>query len=165
MELKEYWFLDGENPANIPVPKLRFNTLHDLESLWWIGAHFVTARAVTPVDGGELSADDRYWFQQHVDLADEIFYAPRERPNVMISPTFFLVRLGMLHPAVRAVGAKLQESRRALVRAYKKAEKVIHEVDFHCADGVHEMLRDCFISIAQQFEEDDIQMEPIRFAS
>ena len=39
---------------------------------------------------------------------------------------------------------------------YGKAEKELRKMDFHCADGMHEKLRDCFANIAENF-----YMEPV----
>ena len=149
--------------ANLSLPKLRYNPLHDLESLWWIAAQFIIARAVTPEDGCEWSEEDRSYFEKHAQFTREVYRTKGARHLVMTTPFFFILRLELLHPAVRSVGQALRNSRRALVRAYKEAEMDAHTVDFHSADGVHEMLRDCFASVSRQFEEKDVRMVPIQF--
>ena len=160
-----YWFFDDNNEANLEMPKLRPNPLHDLESLWWNAVHFVIARAVTPVDVDEWPEEDRCYYHKHAKFAREVFHTEEKRTDLMTSQNFLLMRRSMLHPALREVGTMLQESRRALVRAYRKAEEVVSAMDFHSADGVHEVLHDYFASIAAKYADHDIQMEPIEFNS
>ena len=57
----------------------------------------------------------------------------------------------------------LQDSRRQLVRAYNTAERDLTKMDFHSADDMHEMLRDCFAAIAEKFKDADFHMEPVLY--
>ena len=57
----------------------------------------------------------------------------------------------------------LEASRKALVRAHKAAEVDLRKMDFHCADGVHEMLRDCFTAIAEKYKDADFDMVPVSY--
>ena len=163
VELNSYWFLDDdiEDDDDDPWPELWYNVLHDLESLWWVAAHFIIARAVTPRDNEEWTEEGRRYCELHGRLANEIFYTKGKRESVMTNQNFLAARIRMLHPALREVGKKLLESRRELVRAHSKAEKVVRKIDCHSADGVHEMLHDCFAFIAERFSENDLRMEPI----
>ena len=76
---------------------------------------------------------------------------------------YFFSKLDHFHPAVRAAGYLLQDARRAILRAYEAAEKDLSKLDFHSADGTHEMLRDCFATIAEKFNDADFYMDPVSY--
>ena len=170
MELKSFVFFDDDCSANCPLPKFRYVPLHDLESLWWIGAHFLIARAVThgdpnATDGSRYEDNelDQTYYVKHRDLAIEMFGPEAMRSDVMTVGFHFFRRLNRLHPAVRTAGEMLQDSRRQLVRTYKTVEKDLTKMTFHSADGMHEMLRDCFAAIADKFKDADFYMEPVPY--
>ena len=144
-----------------PLLELRYNPLHDLEALWWIGTHFVVTRAVTPQ--AEWSEEDQLYRQKHAQLASEMFGCGRKRSLVMTFVVYFMNKMEDLHPALHEVVLALRQTRVAIVRAYKKAEKDVSTLDWHAADGLHEVLRDRFTAIAKKFEEDDIRMEPVSY--
>ena len=160
-----------EDPINIPVPKFRYYPQHDLESLWWIGAHFITARAVRypePEEGDEPRSEeeeqlDEKYYSLHTQLAAQIFGPEVLKSLVMVGGTHFATKLDMLHPIVRTAGDLLQNARKALVRTHKLAERELRKMDFHGADGVHEMLRDCFAAIAEEFKDADFYMAPVLY--
>ena len=168
MDLEEYTFYD-DSTYKWPMPKFRYFPLHDLESLWWIAAHFIIGRVVTHEDpnalearsGGDDELDETYRLK-HMEFAEETFGRDGARINVLTAGFYFFSMLDFLHPAVRDAGDLLQESRLALVKAYKTAEKDLHNMDFHSsADGVYEMLRDCFMAIAEKFKDADFWMVPV----
>ena len=168
MELKQWSFIDSDCSANVPPPPFRYFPLHDLESLWWIGAHFILARAVTHGDPTALDASrceenelDNTYYVKHRRLAREIFGPGSLRSDVMTVGFYLFTKLDELHPSVRAAGKKLEESRRKLVRTYKAVGKNIYKMDFHTSDGIHEMLRDCFTAIAEKFKDADFYMDPV----
>ena len=157
MELEDFTFFDDAT-VEIPLPDFRYFPLHDLESLWWIGAHFVVARAVTHRDPNEL---DRTYYSKHAQFAAQVFGTKAPRTTVMTAGLYFYTRLHLLHPAVRAAGDLLHDCRKKLVQAHRAAENDLRNMDFHSADGAHEMIRDSFATIAEMFKDADFYMEPI----
>ena len=157
--MKKYLFMPDNPDDKRPLPSSLFYTpLHDLESVWWLGSHFVCTRAVTDGDASELA---RYRVQ-HQDVADEIFGPGRGRHLFLRVGTFFLNNVQKLHPSVGAVGQRLNEARRALMNAHMAAERDVHNVDPRAAADVYKVLHDCFLAITAEYAEHDVHME--RFA-
>ena len=59
------------------------------------------------------------------------------------------------HLATDAEAVRCQPSR------HRTAQADFTKMDFHSADGTYEMLRDCFMTIAEMFGDADFSMEPI----
>ena len=170
MDIKKYGFFDDKT-AKFPLPKFRYFPIHDLESLWWIAAHFIIARAVTHNDPSvpEASCDndndlDATYRLKHMKFARETFGVKGARMMMLRAGLWFFSMLDLPHPAVRDAGDMLQEARLALVDAYRAVENDLHKMEFHSsADGVYEMLRDCFVAIAEKFKDANFWMEPVRY--
>ena len=170
MDRNRYGFFD-ERTVKLPLPKFRYFPVHDLESLWWIATHFIVARAVIHIDpyAPEVSCDDddevdATYRRKHMEFAWETFGVEGSRMLMLRAGVGFASMLDLLHPAVREAGDLLEESRLALVDAYRAAERDLRKMDFHSsADGVYEMLRDCFMAIAEKFKDANFWMEPVRY--
>ena len=170
MERKQWFFLDNDASVNRPLPPFRYFPLHDLESLWWFAAHFLFTRAVTHGDPSTSKAEpreedelDKTYYLEHMNLARDLFGPEACRSDAMTIGFYLFSKLDNLHPAVRAAGHMLEESRRKLVRMHRTVGKNLYKIDFHSADGVHEMLRDCFASIAEKFKDADFYMDPVSY--
>ena len=78
-------FIDYADP-NVEPPDFRYLPLHDLESMWWIAAQFLTARAVTHCDPDDL---DRSHYSKHAKFAKQLFGRDACRASVMTSGLSF----------------------------------------------------------------------------
>ena len=97
-----------------------------------------------------------------MEFAWETFGVQGARMIMLRAGLGFASMLDLLHPAVREAGDLLEESRLALVDAYRVAEKDLRKMDFHSsAEGVYEMLQDCFVAIAEKFKDADFWMVPV----
>lgn len=72
--------------AEVALPTLtplRYNPLHDLESLWWVGVYFLLKREIFPFasDGASLVGEDPIVWdrEEQRTCADEVFYSTDAR--------------------------------------------------------------------------------------
>ncbi len=76
-------------PPHIP---LRYNPIHDLESLWWIAVYFVLDMQLKPDSEAEpqtFCADELYPTTQQRYYAGRLFFNATSRFSVMNDSTFF----------------------------------------------------------------------------
>lgn len=114
-------------------------------------------------EDGEWIADDPQYYKRHRDLAVEIFGKGDYKQIALSTSTYLPNKVKLMHPSVRDAVKHLIEARRGLVRAYKTAEKDIYDISFRAADGVHEMLRECFAAISARYDDLDLHMEPVPY--
>lgn len=135
-----------------------YNPLHDLESLWWIGIHFLVNKlpAVTP----EHPHDDERVSEQRI-LASELFWTGRNRRTALEHPSYLMEQLEHLHPSVRPFWRILDDARRHLLAGYWRAEKAGQTMNFDVANGVHPALVRCFYSIAARLRARDIELRSL----
>lgn len=103
----------------------RYNTLHDLESLWWLAVYFIADREV---DDGKEDTVPRA----------TIFREGTHRQSIIKRPGYFLHSLGDLHPSLSQVVQTLDDLRDALARVYVDAEASIDSISFGVAKPVYD---------------------------
>ena len=136
----------------------RYNPLHDLESLWWVAFHCVSVRVVVQVGDDDQS----YRRGDHTCFdTSGVFGMGEGKKSLFKRSTRMLEKSRLLHPAVQEAIKHLDQARGLLVQAYKDAEKDLSKIDFHVADGMHEVLRDCFNTIASAYTNNDVILEDI----
>ena len=74
-----------------------------------------------------------------------------ERHAITTHIRFLASKRELLYSSFRAVGKHLEESRLALVKAYKKAEIDTYDINFNTAEGIREILLDCFSGIVAMY--------------
>ncbi|KAJ3557298.1 hypothetical protein NM688_g1546 [Phlebia brevispora] len=145
-------------------PKFRYNPLHDLESVWWVAVHFMFTREavnnslkVLPEEpGARVSEGQRLY-------ADEFFTSRNSRGFAMILDGSFATAVEALDPSVQDAGAVLEKIRRKLVAFYRKAEGDLSSVEYaKCADGLHAVMMDLFLDVAESPDLQDIHLRPLR---
>lgn len=147
-------------PTLIP---LRYNPLHDLESLWWIGAYFLLKREiyhVVPLGGEDSDHWDR---EKQRKCADEVFYSTDARASIMMHDSGYFYRyvVPVVHPTMRPVAEILQDLRRALLQRYVDVEKDAASVDFTCAEGLYEQFIAGFSEIEDHPQLKDVLLVPL----
>lgn len=152
-------------PSYHPDPKfkasLRYNPLHDMESLWWIAVYFVLKRQVytkTPRD------QDEHVSQEQRMYASKLFWGELEsdRLGAMTVDGSFYVHARPLHPAIQPVVDSLEKLRRLLVQAYETVEQDPPSIDHTSATTLYKPFAETFLRISQMPQLQDVQLR--RFA-
>lgn len=147
--------------------QLRYNPLHDLESLWWIAVYFVLQREIqSPTPDPLADEDGASWDrEQQRKWADGVFYSNDFRCPIMLTPEsgYFHTNVRpVVHPAVRPIVDILEDLRQDLLRRYTEVEKDLASVDFTCADGLHERFMDSFFDIEDLIHlTEDVSLVPL----
>ncbi|KAF7799146.1 hypothetical protein EIP86_010377 [Pleurotus ostreatoroseus] len=141
-----------ENEADFLAP-VRYNPLHDLESLWWVAVYFLLKWEVEG-DTSEESPQPRNavnWNREKQrKYADEVFYDRFSRFQIMTMPRIFNCNvLGVINPILYNAVKIMERIRLALVERYGQLEQDPASIDCHCADGFHEKLAAGFRQIAE----------------
>lgn len=142
------------------APALHYNPLHDMESLWWIAAHFVINRII-----GDRSADQRSMalLETQRAYARDLFYDDdtKCRHWLMVTNYFFEPRIALLHPTIQPIAKLLDDLRRKLASAYTEAEKDTSSIDHTAADALYyEPFAETFSLISQMPEFQDVHLYP-----
>lgn len=114
---RDYELWPEEDEA--PPPTFRYNALHDLESLWWIGVSFLVAYTVSEI-GGEVPEIDPRQLSDQRSLTRELFAGVDRR--LYVFQYVFGYRLQSLPPCLRRFGSKLDQARKVLLAAYDRAD-------------------------------------------
>lgn len=120
---------------------LRYNPLHDLESIWWIMAYFVINKDIKLACKStkeherlaelEESEDDRVArISAQSRFAERLFIGHDERASTFIVAYHLKNQLKNLHPAMRRIGAILNQARFYLCEAYTDAERQPSRIDY-----------------------------------
>ena len=104
---------DGLSPFTSAGEPFRYNSIHDVESLWWIGLYFMMNRAV-----GSSSRGD------HAEPVDYgLFRSNSRRYFVLRSEGRFSEELAVLHPSLRRHSRQLIIAREQLLEGYRFVER------------------------------------------
>lgn len=143
---------------------LRYNPLHDLESLWWISSYFLLTHAV--VDGDD--APDEKHAQARAEQLDRqctsverLFVDGSERHWVMIMESNFQQELCCLHRSMRKAGAAVAEARDALAKAYHYAEKDMKSREFSVRAKTYDTMRRRFSYVSKHLRKHNVKTEPL----
>lgn len=152
-----------------PPPKipLRYNPLHDLESLWWVAVYFLFKREVLPHvsdaeprNGGEVANWDR---EKQRKSADAIFHNSDSRYLIIMrnSGYFHQEFLPVVHPTMGPVGSILEDLRNDLVDRYLEVEKDPASINSTCAEGLYERFIAGFSEIQRHPQLKDLLLVPL----
>lgn len=89
---------------------MRYNPLHDLESLWWVAVYFVLKREVheTTSKGSEREEEAEWDREKQRKYADGVFYSEAYRCRIILIPnSFFNNALRIVHPKMHPAVAIL----------------------------------------------------------
>lgn len=152
----------------LPTPApLRYNPLHDLESLWWIGVYFLLKREIYPYAsdvvplGGE---DPVHWDREKQrKCADDVFYSVDARSPIMTHGAGYFDHyvVPVVHPIMHPVAQTLEDLRRVLLQRYVDVEKDTASVDFTCAEGLYEQFIAGFTELEHQPQLKDVLLVPL----
>ncbi|KAF7799155.1 hypothetical protein EIP86_010386 [Pleurotus ostreatoroseus] len=147
---------------------LRFNPLHDLESLWWIAVYFLLKREVQS-GGSDNAEDSASWNREEQrKWADNVFYSNDYRNPIMMSGSsgFFESHITpVVHPTMRPVVRILEDVRQQLAQRYAELEKDPTSIDFSCAEGIHELFMAAFFEIEEHPPLKDVKLVPLAVPS
>lgn len=148
-------------------PHLRYNPLHDMESLWWIAAYFVIKReAIADAESKLVQQPDS--LKAQLAYAWTLFHGGRQRRLDTISNMVdrFSDHIGDLHPAVQPIARTLDQLRGQLLEAYQAAEKDLDKdpesIDHTAADGLHKLFALAFTRISQVKNLQGVQLRRFR---
>ncbi|PSS18944.1 hypothetical protein PHLCEN_2v3160 [Hermanssonia centrifuga] len=149
-------------PPHIP---LRYNPIHDLESLWWIAVYFVLGMQLKPDSEAEsqtFCADELYPTTQQRYYAGRLFFNATSRFSVMNDSTFFAAIVQSLSPSLHDIGMVLEDVRMELFRTYSHVEQDASTIDHKAAEGLHALLLEGFLDIAGTLQENDLVVCPFK---
>ncbi|KAF7790439.1 hypothetical protein EIP86_001394 [Pleurotus ostreatoroseus] len=125
--VRRLWPTEGEElpereiivPELSPEPPFRYNTLHDLESLWWVAVYFLIKRRVVDETQGPPSPEDLAALAPQCQLASQLFdNSGHERLGTLTVDGIFANHRRVLHPSVHRVAIILDQLRQGLCSAY-----------------------------------------------
>ncbi|KIP06495.1 hypothetical protein PHLGIDRAFT_118886 [Phlebiopsis gigantea 11061_1 CR5-6] len=160
----------------IPPPELdeelvfTYNPLHDLESIWWVMAFFLINKDVRLVLWGpekpllpefsETPTARSIRLPKQAKFAHSLFLYGRERVRLMEIGYKLKNKIAKyLHPALRALGAPLNDIRVALIKAYTAAEVDVRNIDHRAAQTVLAQLNTSLAQAAMLSSPDPFSIE------
>lgn len=161
--------LDGpseslETPVVLPV---RYNPLHDFESLWWLAVYFVLKREVreTAANVSEAQTTAKWDRDEQRTHADIVFGGKDFKCKIITIPnSFYNDVLRVVHPKMRPVIGILEGLRLSLIQRYTEVEKDAASIPWTRGAGIYEkFIRGC-AEIADRLELRHVRLPPI-FAS
>ena len=139
VEETDYSKLFQLDEPEVPEPPFDFSPLHDVESLWWLTAHFVFEWACQeipdPADQRELVRVARLQTHKHKLFNDLI-----ERQAVICDSGKFASIVRCLRGNVQLAGQALEDFRQQLVACYANSEKDSYAVAHPDFAGLHDSL-------------------------
>ena len=148
---------DQSAPRGWTSTPLRYNPLHDLESIWWIAAFFLYKRDVLIDDADtDRLLEQRRQKEQHQD-AETIFSI--NRSTLLSDYPAFPRLLGSLHPSVQPIGRRLEDLRKKLVATYRSAEEDPSTITHTVADGLYARFKREFSEIAADLRKKPVEVE------
>lgn len=150
---------ENNDLLNVPV---RYNPLHDLESLWWVALYFLLKREPRqdPESSGMNHVDGRHREQQRA-YADRVFSERDTRAGIMVLSNFYIDAAEVLHPIMHPALGILCRLQQSLVERYTEVEKHSTSIPFSCAEGLHETFITALFEIAELDQLDNITLHPL----
>ena len=142
----------------------RYNPLHDLESLWWVGSYFLFTRAVDiKTDGLDEAVKQLHLAQlnKQRESMDKLFFDCSQRYWVMFRDKPFSEELCSLHRSMYKAGQKMDQARDVVVRAYHYMEEDIVNREFSVQDATYTEMRRLFSSVAKRIRTRNIETIPL----
>lgn len=150
---ERYIFFDIMEPLEKP-PEFRYNSLHDMESLWWIAVFLVVRRRAENIPGDHdpiaVEVQRRYAAMLFGD--DWRSLDARHTALCGRGSGTFGDYIGALHPSMHVVGKLLNDLRLSMIAAYEAAETDAANIDYSVADALHQPFAEAFTAIAQNEE-------------
>ncbi|KAI0086080.1 hypothetical protein BDY19DRAFT_996264, partial [Irpex rosettiformis] len=146
--------------SKVPIP-LRYNPLHDLESLWWVLVYLLLRRPAVIEDTMERR-------KEQIEFYDQLFTGTtNHRQLVFQSEVEFQQGRAKLHPRLKPIADSLAWARRLLVVQYEEAEaqdEDILKIDHTVGDEIASLLIGEFKTVVDEFTRDnqDIKLSRLR---
>ena len=154
----------GSLKVEVNVQPFRYNPLHDLESLLWIGIYFLTA--FVPAKCLQDVDRDLIAFVIHLkEFFETTFLTAAGRREVFTNPQSFRNELyDSIHPDFREAGEALVDILDQLAELYEKVERSTppEEIDFFTIASqskIYDVVTSAFKQVVAIFEEEDVVVE------
>ena len=132
-----------------------YNSLHDMESLWWLANFLVFPRRLK-VTGSKITIAQR---KAQFELTQRLFSDPKLRLQTFISPSGLTHHLGSLHPRVAEIGRELETMHWYLTTVFGMEEKGLEgPVPFSAAQKLYPKFERSFNAVIHLLRRDDIHV-------
>ncbi|CCL98316.1 uncharacterized protein FIBRA_00310 [Fibroporia radiculosa] len=132
------------------LPPLRYNPLHEFESVWWMGVYVIFRKIVVSVNGEEPSAHD-YQSQRH--WASNMFENYAKRDKVIGYEGQFSLAIDALHANIFPIGGALRALRARLVDRYREVEKDLENIDHTSAGDLGGIFSRTFTAVSHKLKQ------------
>ncbi|KAI0924108.1 hypothetical protein AcV5_010537 [Taiwanofungus camphoratus] len=151
-------------PVEQEEPGVKYNTLHDLESCWWLAVYFVFNKRVVRIgDSAPSSDNDDERAEQQMRITRGLFYSHSARVSALTVVPNFIKAVGNLHRKVKNIGFMLEVARQRLVDCYRQAEQELATLNHTVAYEILEATGWEFLGISQELsEKEDIEIGPFK---
>ncbi|KAF7799164.1 hypothetical protein EIP86_010395 [Pleurotus ostreatoroseus] len=146
-------------PLFVPV---RYNPLHDLESLLWVAIYFLLKREICdPPEQSETDETQVWDRERQRKYADEAFTDDDTRFNIMVTTNLHTDAVDVIHPAMYPVLVELCSLRQALAERYTEVEEDPRSIPYDCAKGLHTVFMTGFFQISDDPQVRDLKLRPL----
>ncbi|KAF7795938.1 hypothetical protein EIP86_007105 [Pleurotus ostreatoroseus] len=147
--------IQRELPA---APAIRYNPLHDLESLWWIAVYFIVKREV--VDESDPETFGRVASIAQRNYAAQLFDAPTLRQVTFQDHCHFLQNTESLQPIIQPIAKRLNTLRCILISRYRATERDLENIGRDSAGEIHQEFYQMFQTIAEADYYKNLKVRP-----
>ncbi|KAF7794453.1 hypothetical protein EIP86_005587 [Pleurotus ostreatoroseus] len=143
-------------------PTFRYNSLHDMESLWWIAMYFLVKKEIVdPSADGDVSIAS----EAQRDFAAKLFrqHDRLARDDAMNRHDYFIEGTQTLPSHVSNIVRELARLRNVLWERYSVEETDQSAIDHTCAHGLHEDFRDIFDGLADATKSPEYSVRPFTY--
>ncbi len=116
-----------------PTPPFRYNALHDLESLWWIGVYFVFKKQVVDTSKDDVEAQALPVTMEQRIAAAKLLHNLEDRYFTICVEMDFASWIKTVPPILRSHAERLHTLRIVLTKAYRKAEADLSSLELDSA--------------------------------
>lgn len=131
----------------IITPAIRYNPLHDLESLWWIAVYFIVKHEV--FDPTDPETEGQFASATQWKYAADLFDTNSLKRITFEIPFHFLTHTSCLQPVILPIITRLENMRCSLIYRYHQAERNLDTIDRNTGGQLYQMFYSIFQGVAQ----------------
>lgn len=139
----------------------KYNTLHDLESLWWIAVFFIVCKEYDDDESEDSPEAATARAASQRKLASELFWDGSKRSLAIRDGYYFSRNVSRLVFPGDRIGLVLDEMRKMMFRAYTRAEEDINTVGFDVSGDLYDLYDRFLYGMSESLCKKDVIVRPL----